>query len=150
MSAGICVRGTHRPRIFCPTGQIHLGISVRPDRKSCPSLGKCVRYLIVHSLVTLETKFYVNDVIIASIACIKLAQVKHQLLPTAINSRPPVHFVIPIIAQFQYFLNQAHAWFLEITFVPPKCVCVCVCVCVSTPEASLVNQTTFLGIALID
>ena len=42
------------------------------------------------------------------------------------------------------FLNQAHAgrrpacaWFLEITFVPPKyvCVCVCVCVCESTPEA---------------
>ena len=38
------------------------------------------------------------------------------------------------------FLNQAHAgrrpacaWFLEITFVPPKYVCVCVCV--STPEA---------------
>ena len=26
-----------------PTGQIHLGISVRPDRKSCPSLGKCFR-----------------------------------------------------------------------------------------------------------
>ena len=37
------------------------------------------------------------------------------------------------------FLNQACAWFLEITFIPPKyvcaCVCVCVCVCVSTPEA---------------
>ena len=40
------------------------------------------------------------------------------------------------------FLNQAHAgrrpacaWFLEITFVPPKYVCVCMCVCVSTPEA---------------
>ena len=35
------------------------------------------------------------------------------------------------------FLNQAHAgrrpacaWFLEITFVPPKYVCVCLCVCV--------------------
>ena len=34
-----------------------------------------------------------------------------------------------------YFLNQAHAgrrparaWFLEITFIPPKYVCVCVCV----------------------
>ena len=34
------------------------------------------------------------------------------------------------------------AWFLEITFVPPKYVCVfmcvifvCVCVCVCTPEA---------------
>ena len=36
-------RGEHRPRIFCPTGQIHLGISVRMDRKYCPSLGKCVR-----------------------------------------------------------------------------------------------------------
>ena len=33
MCAGICVRGTHRPRIFCPTGQIHLGISVRPDTR---------------------------------------------------------------------------------------------------------------------
>ena len=33
---------------------------------------------IAHSLVTLETKFYVNDVIIASVTCIKLAQVKHQ------------------------------------------------------------------------
>ena len=61
-------------------------------------------YLIVHSLVTLETKFYVNDVIIATVMCIKLAQIKHQLSTTAINSHPPVHFVIPIIAQFQYFL----------------------------------------------
>ena len=61
-------------------------------------------YSIAHSLVTLETKFYVNNVIIAPVTCIKLAQVKHQLPPTAINSRPPVHFVIPIIAQFQYFL----------------------------------------------
>ena len=56
------------------------------------------------------------------------------------------------------FLNQARAWFLEITFMSPKyvcvymCVCVCVCVCacvhacicvrvcacvcVSTPEAT--------------
>ena len=61
-------------------------------------------YSIAHSPVTLETKFYVNDVIIASVTCIKLVQVKHQLLPTTINSRPPVHFMIPIIAQFQYFL----------------------------------------------
>ena len=29
------------------------------------------------------------------------------------------------------FLNQARAWFLEITFTPRVCVCcVCVCVCV--------------------
>ena len=33
------------------------------------------------------------------------------------------------------FLNQAHAWFLEIAFVREvsvcvQCVCVCVCVCV--------------------
>ena len=35
-------------------------------------------YSIAHSLVTLETKFYVNDIIIASVTCIKLAQVKHQ------------------------------------------------------------------------
>ena len=27
-------------------------------------------------------------------------------------------------------LRLANAWFLEITFVPPKYVCVCVCVCV--------------------
>ena len=27
------------------------------------------------------------------------------------------------------FFNQAHAWFLEITFIPPKYVCVCMCVC---------------------
>ena len=53
-------------------------------------------YSIAHSLVTLETKFYVNDVIIASVTCIKLAQAKHQLSPTAINSRQPVHCVIPI------------------------------------------------------
>ena len=31
------------------------------------------------------------------------------------------------------FLNQAHAWFPEITF--PTSVCLCMCVCVSTPEA---------------
>ena len=61
-------------------------------------------YSTAHSLVTLETNFHVNDVIIASVTCIKLAQVKHQLSPMAINYRPPVHFVIPIIAQFQYFL----------------------------------------------
>ena len=61
-------------------------------------------YSIVHTLVTLETKFYVNDVIVASVMCIKLAQVKDQLSPTEINSCPPVHFMIPIIAQFQYFL----------------------------------------------
>ena len=32
------------------------------------------------------------------------------------------------------FLNQARAWFLEITFMSPKYVCVymCVCVCVCT------------------
>ena len=27
------------------------------------------------------------------------------------------------------FLNQACAWFLEITFMAGMCVCVCVCVC---------------------
>ena len=34
------------------------------------------------------------------------------------------------------FLNQAHAWFLDIGLVREMCVCVCVSVCVSTPEAS--------------
>ena len=61
-------------------------------------------YSIAHSLVTLETKFYVSDVIIASVTSIKLVQAKHQLSPTAINFCQPVHCVIPIITQFQYFL----------------------------------------------
>ena len=30
-------------------------------------------------------------------------------------------------------LRPARAWFLIITFIPPKYVCVCVCVCVCTP-----------------
>ena len=39
-----------------------------------------------------------------------------------------------------YFLNQARAWFLEITFMRTSvcmrvCVCVCVCICVSAPQA---------------
>ena len=50
---------------------------------------------------------------------------------------------MPVVVMFApRFLNQARpghrparAWFLEITFIPPKYVCVCVCVCVSTPEA---------------
>ena len=58
----------------------------------------------MHSFDTLDIEFNVNDIIIVSVTCIKLAQLKHQLSPTKINSRPAVHFLIPIIAQFQYFL----------------------------------------------
>ena len=61
-------------------------------------------YSIAHIFVTLETKLHVNDIIIASTMCIKLVQVKHQLSPMAIYYQPAVHFVTPIIAQFQYFL----------------------------------------------
>ena len=49
-------------------------------------------YLIAHSFITLKPKFYINEVIIVSVTCIKLAQVKHQLSPTAINSNPAVYF----------------------------------------------------------
>ena len=36
----------------------------------------------------------------------------------------------------KYFLNQACAWFIEITSVRMyACVCVWMCVCVSAPEA---------------
>ena len=36
-----------------------------------------------------------------------------------------------VIILFPYFLNQARAWFLEITFVRTSvCVRACVCVCV--------------------
>ena len=34
------------------------------------------------------------------------------------------------------FLNQARAWFLEITLMRTSvCVCMCLCVCVSAPQA---------------
>ena len=37
---------------------------------------------------------------------------------------------------YNYLLNQACAWFLEIVFMKTSvCVCVCVCVCVSAPQA---------------
>ena len=39
-------------------------------------------------------------------------------------------YIKQILDNEEYFLNQAHAWFLEITFVCDIGICVCVCACV--------------------
>ena len=40
------------------------------------------------------------------------------------------------VTQTDQFLNQAAAWFLEITFMPSSmCACMCVYLCVHIPEA---------------
>ena len=54
-------------------------------------------YSIVHSFITLETNFYVNDIITASVTCKTLAHVIFQLSSTVIYYRPPVLFAISII-----------------------------------------------------
>ena len=59
---------------------------------------------IADPFVTLETKFYVNDVITASVTCKKLAHVIYQLPATVIYYRPPVHFPISFIGQCLNFV----------------------------------------------
>ena len=59
---------------------------------------------IAHPFVTLETKFYVNDVITASVMCKKLAHVIYQLPATVIYYRPPIHFPISFISQCLNFV----------------------------------------------
>ena len=61
-----------------------------------------------------------------------------------VNARKAINERRPVIAKFKFnrqqqckfgmFLNQAHAWFLEIVSVRMS-VCVCVFVCASAPEA---------------
>ena len=59
---------------------------------------------IAHPFVILETKFYVNDVITASVTCKKLAHVIYQLPATVIYYRPPIHFPISFIGQCLNFV----------------------------------------------